>query len=81
MPLKEFRRLDLNAVEAGVSIHTLMANAGKALAEAARSDGKVVLLCGKGNNGGDGFAAAGVLLRWGVAVSYTHLTLPTIYSV
>lgn len=66
MPLKEFRRLDLNAVEAGVSIHTLMANAGKALAEAARSDGKVVLLCGKGNNGGDGFAAAGVLLRWGV---------------
>lgn len=65
--MKEFRRLDLNAVEAGTSIPTLMAHAGKALAEAARARGdSVVLLCGKGNNGGDGFSAAGLLLRWGV---------------
>lgn len=46
-----------------------MANAGKALAEAAHSHGHIVVLCGKGNNGGDGFAAAGLLLRWGHDVS------------
>ncbi len=69
LPLKEFRRLDLNSAELGVPIRSLMARAGKALAETARaaSDGRlVVILCGKGNNGGDGFAAATFLERWGV---------------
>ncbi len=67
LPLKEFRRLDLNSEELGVPIRTMMARAGKALAEAAREargDRHIILLCGKGNNGGDGFAAAGFLQRW-----------------
>lgn len=61
LPVKEFRRLDLNSEEMGVPVVALMQNAGKALAdEAARMapEGPVVILCGKGNNGGDGFAAA-----------------------
>ncbi len=72
LPLKEFRRLDLNSEEQGVSVHKLMANAGRALAEAVRAahkkraDAPIVLLCGKGHNGGDGFAASGVLGRWGI---------------
>lgn len=60
MDWKEFRRLDGNAVAHGVSIRQLMQNAGKALAEAAAALGPppYVFLCGKGNNGGDGYAAA-----------------------
>ncbi len=67
LPLQEFRRLDLNSEELGVPVRTLMARAGKALAEAAREarqDALVVILAGKGNNGGDGFAAANFLERW-----------------
>jgi len=65
----EARRLDRNAAELGVPTERLMANAGKALAqELARHAPKgapVLLLCGKGNNGGDGFAAAAELQAMG----------------
>src|SRR2546425_10662543 len=59
----EMRVLDRNAQYFGVSILELMENAGKAGAAAARSEfgaaGKIVLvLCGTGNNGGDGLVAA-----------------------
>src|SRR2546426_10755341 len=55
----EMRVLDRNAQYFGVSILELMENAGKAVADAARSEfgaaGKIVLvLCGTGNNGGEG---------------------------
>ncbi len=71
MPVREFRRLDLNSEELGVPVATLMARAGKALADAVQphataGGGPVVLVCGKGNNGGDGFAAASILLRRGI---------------
>ena len=65
----EARRLDLNAEELGVPVERLMANAGRALARQlarhARRGEAVVLLCGKGNNGGDGFAAAAELHAMG----------------
>src|SRR2546428_11983562 len=59
----EMRVLDRNAQYFGVSILELMENAGKAIADIARSDlgvaGKnVLVLCGTGNNGGDGLVAA-----------------------
>ena len=59
-------------------VQRLMANAGKALAEAARamSEGPIVVLCGKGNNGGDGYAAAGVLRRWGVPTRVVSVEAP-----
>src|SRR2546422_11460904 len=58
----EMRVLDRNAQYFGVSILELMENAGKAVADAARSEfaaaGKnVLVLCGTGNNGGDGLRA------------------------
>jgi ADP-dependent NAD(P)H-hydrate dehydratase / NAD(P)H-hydrate epimerase len=65
---REARRLDLNAEELGVPVARLMGNAGKALArEAAHLAGRgpVVVLCGKGNNGGDGLACAAELQALG----------------
>ncbi|MEA3191238.1 MAG: ADP-dependent NAD(P)H-hydrate dehydratase / NAD(P)H-hydrate epimerase [Thermoplasmata archaeon] len=68
IPWAEARRLDRNAAELGVPVADLMARAGKALAaEVLRiaPPGDIVLLCGKGNNGGDGLAAAALLQRQG----------------
>lgn len=66
---QEQRRVDLNSEERGVPVERLMANAGKALAKElarhATKGGDILLLCGKGNNGGDGFAAAAELARRG----------------
>src|SRR2546428_2489071 len=58
----EMRVLDRNAQYFGVSILELMENAGKAVADAARSEfgaaGKnVLVLGGTGNNGGEGLLA------------------------
>lgn len=58
--------------ELGISGHALMDRAGRAVAEAVCArlprGGRVVIVAGPGNNGGDGFAAARWLLRQGVAV-------------
>ena len=59
------RELDhISMVDMGISGQSLMGNAGKCISNRARtlmSDIKnplILILCGKGNNGGDGFAAA-----------------------
>jgi len=64
----EMRILDRNAEHFGVSILELMENAGKTVADVARKEfgagGKrVLVVCGTGNNGGDGFVAARVLSK------------------
>ncbi|MBP6020968.1 MAG: NAD(P)H-hydrate dehydratase [Candidatus Methanomethylophilaceae archaeon] len=65
------RIIDINCVAAGMRIETLMANAGQALADVLKSKfgGKRLLfVCGNGNNGGDGFAAANRLVGEDVTV-------------
>ena len=58
----EMGEADRRSVEAGVPVSVLMENAGAAVARyclrAYAGDGLVVVLCGKGNNGGDGLVAA-----------------------
>lgn len=59
----EMRVLDRNAQHYGVSILELMENAGRGIAEVARREfgttGKrILVVCGTGNNGGDGLVAA-----------------------
>ena len=67
------------SIEAGTSIETLMERAGAALAEAAfRHVGRMpaLILCGPGNNGGDGYVAARHLAERGVAVRIAALSDP-----
>lgn len=60
----EMQRLEMAAVSAGVTLAQLMENAGKAVAQEVERrcrplrKKRVVVLCGKGNNGGDGFVCA-----------------------
>ncbi|MEM3444493.1 MAG: NAD(P)H-hydrate dehydratase [Thermoplasmata archaeon] len=64
LPLIEFRVLDINSECWGVSREKLMANAGRAVAEVISERfnvRKILVICGPGNNGGDGFAMAAVL--------------------
>jgi NAD(P)H-hydrate epimerase len=72
MPLSctEARELDRRAIEEfGIPGVVLMENAGRGMAEhLARLgiNGSVVICCGKGNNGGDGFVIARWLDAWKV---------------
>ena len=63
--------LDGNAAALGIEEASLMDSAGKALAATAleMTDSAVLVLCGPGNNGGDGFVAARYLRERGVEVS------------
>jgi len=69
----EMAVVEQNAVALGVTIDSLMENAGRAVAEEAtrhlpRPPARVVVVASTGNNGGDGTCAAHYLLQWGYAV-------------
>jgi NAD(P)H-hydrate epimerase len=59
------RAVDKNAIALGVTELQMMESAGRALADMAlaRYPERVLILCGKGNNGGDGMVAARYLQR------------------
>ena len=71
LSVAEMYRADKAAAEHGVPGVALMENAGRAIAEAVRARHQpcpVVVLCGPGNNGGDGFVAARHLAAAGWSV-------------
>ena len=68
----EMGEADRLTIAGGVAGLTLMENAGRAVAQAVSgqsSSGRVVVLAGPGNNGGDGFVAARLLAEQGYAVT------------
>lgn len=75
--VEEMKIADRNSGYLGVSPHILMENAGRGVADAIKSSlevkgKKIVIFCGLGNNGGDGFVAARHLAGFGATV---HLIL------
>ena len=66
------RRADAEAIRGGVPSSELMENAAAALASEVRASQpewrRIVVVCGPGNNGGDGLAAARLLSGGGVSV-------------
>ncbi len=70
-------RIDAAAGQSGIPLYDLMERAGQAVAASALRHYpqalRFVVLCGGGNNGGDGYVAARVLLQSGAAVAVHHL--------
>jgi NAD(P)H-hydrate epimerase len=86
IPILDARRMraaDRAAIRGGVASARLMENAAEALVEellrAFPARGAAVVVCGPGNNGGDGLAAARLLARRGIAVSVFTLGDPDAY--
>jgi ADP-dependent NAD(P)H-hydrate dehydratase / NAD(P)H-hydrate epimerase len=70
----EMRAVDRRAIdELGIPAAVLMENAGRAVADVVLArvpaGGRVAVVCGSGNNGGDGFVCARWMREHGVAVS------------
>ena len=76
---EEAVELDRATQARGVPAAELMERAGRAVARAARElaggsyGRRAVVVCGKGNNGGDGLVAARHLARWGVRTAVVLL--------
>lgn len=75
----EMRAADARTIAAGTPEVELMDRAGRAVAWRVRTVAggtygrRVVVLCGKGNNGGDGRITAGALRAWGMRVSVVEV--------
>ncbi|HEY8433634.1 MAG TPA: NAD(P)H-hydrate dehydratase [Sphingomicrobium sp.] len=76
---ESMRAAEQATIDQGTSVETLMERAGAALAEAVyrfAGPGRVLLLCGPGNNGGDGYVAARHLAERGMQVRVAALAEP-----
>lgn len=80
LTVEEMGRADQAAIDAGISGLSLMEQAGRAVAEATARIAKrhpILVLCGPGNNGGDGYVAARYLRNRGHNVRLAALGHPS----
>ncbi|MDO9429081.1 MAG: NAD(P)H-hydrate dehydratase [Methylobacterium sp.] len=77
LTVEAMRRVDAAAIRGSTAGAQLMARAGAAVADRVRArlpeGGRVLVLCGPGNNGGDGFVAARSLVEDGISVDLAAL--------
>ena len=80
---EQIQNIDRRTIEKmGVPSLDLMENAGKSVAETIDElftdfeTLSVIVVCGKGNNGGDGFVAARYLEEWGFSVRCFLISKP-----
>lgn len=76
---EQMKEADRMAIERGTESFLLMKEAGKAVAKEALTfaeNAPVLILCGPGNNGGDGFVAAKFLKEEGLKVRVACLVKP-----
>jgi hydroxyethylthiazole kinase-like uncharacterized protein yjeF len=80
----QMRAVDRASIDHGMPASVLMENAGQALArgalELAAANGRFLVLCGSGNNGGDGLVAARHLAALGRAVLVELVGRPELLS-
>ena len=78
--LIEFQILDTNAVHYGLDISDLMDNAGRGIADYILSnfdlEHSISVVCGTGNNGGDGYVASNILIKEGYDVRIFSVSRP-----
>ncbi|WP_010164081.1 bifunctional ADP-dependent NAD(P)H-hydrate dehydratase/NAD(P)H-hydrate epimerase [Sphingomonas sp. PAMC 26617] len=75
----QMRAAEARAMASGASVNSLMRTAGRAVATAVArlaGDADILIACGPGNNGGDGYVAATVLAAMGRAVRVAALSEP-----
>ncbi|MBE6677229.1 MAG: NAD(P)H-hydrate dehydratase [Ruminococcaceae bacterium] len=74
----QFKEIDENC---GFDTDTLMQNAAKKLFDILKAEGRhkdnIYIVCGKGNNGGDGYALACILKNAGLRVAVCAVDKPT----
>ena len=64
--VENMRKSDQRTIENSVASATLMHRAAKGIFDAVGFVGRVAIVCGSGNNGGDGYALACILLEHGM---------------
>lgn len=81
MNVADIEEFEASLAERGLKAHDLMQRAGAVVALQVAQlvhDGSVVVLCGMGNNGGDGWVAADNLARHGYEVSVVCAATPAV---
>lgn len=76
----QMRMAEDRVIAAGATVEGLMTRAGESVAEQVRrlaAGAEVLIMCGPGNNGGDGYVAAATLRRYGHAVRVAMSGEPT----
>lgn len=76
----EMRAAEQAVIDGGTSVGELMERAGRAVADIAwriAGKGETLVLCGPGNNGGDGYVVARLLAEQGCKVRVAALADPT----